>query len=76
MTIPIISIDSSKAHKLDISIALQKLYYQPSGYYRTAKKLLVASQKAGFNFSLNEVCDWLERQALYQIHKPPPKYIP
>ena len=69
--IPFIQIDSSKARNLDISIDLQKIYYQPSGYQRTAKKMYEASLKAGFNFTLNEVHDWLERQAVHQIHKPP-----
>ena len=35
-----------------------------------------ASLKAGFNFTLIEVREWLERQAIHQIHKPKPKYIP
>jgi len=74
--LPIININSKEYRKLDISIALQKLYYQPSGYYRTVKKLHEASQNIGFNFILDEVQEWLERQALYQIHKPHPKYIP
>jgi hypothetical protein len=73
--IPIIQIDSGEAQKLDVSIDLQKSYYQTLGYQRTAKKLHKASLKAGFDFSLNEVCDWLERQAIYQIHKPRPRYI-
>src|SRR5947208_13984626 len=76
MLIPIIQIDLGKARKLDISIALQKIYYQPVGYQRNAKKLLEASLKAGYDFTLDEVHDWLERQAVYQIHKPRPRYIP
>src|SRR5437667_12097660 len=76
MLIPIIQIDSNEARKLDVSIALQKMYYQPSGYQRTVKKLFEASQKAGFDFTLAEVKDWLERQAVHQIHKPRPRYIP
>ena len=75
MTIPIISIDTNEARKLDITIALRKLYYRPDGYYRTVKKLLDASQKAGYNFTFNEMHDWLEKQALHQIHKPRPKFI-
>src|SRR5215216_7792822 len=74
--IPIIQIDSSKARNLDISIDLQKIYYQPSGYQRTAKKLHEASLKTGFDFSLNEVCDWLERQAVHQVHMPRSRNIP
>src|SRR5688572_8843530 len=76
MLIPIIQIDSGEARKLDVSIALQKIYYQPIGYQRNAKKLLEASRKAGFDFSLNEVYDWLERQILHLFHKSRPKYIP
>ena len=76
MLIPIIQIYSDEVRKLDVSIALQKIYYQSIGYQRNAKKLFEASRKAGFNFSLDEVHDWLEKQAVYQIHKPRPKYIP
>src|ERR1044072_712443 len=76
MLIPIIQIDSGEARKLDVSIDLQKLYYQPVGYQRNAKKLLEASQKAGYDFSLDEVRDWLERQVVHQIHMPRPRYIP
>src|ERR1041385_3000871 len=76
MLISIIQIDSDEARNLDVSIDLQKIYYQPVGYQRNAKKLHEASQKAGYDFSLNEVRDWLKRQAVYQIHKPRPRYIP
>jgi hypothetical protein len=58
------------------SDTLQRIYYQPVGYHRNAKKLYEASQKAGYDFTLAEVNDWLERQAVHQIHKPRPKYIP
>jgi hypothetical protein len=37
--IPIIQIDLGEVRNLDISIALQKIYYQSSGYQRTVKKL-------------------------------------
>src|SRR5436305_8560403 len=79
MLFPIIRIDSSEVQKLDMDIALQKIYYQPAGYHRTAKKLYEASsfsQKTGYDFTFDEVRDWLERQAVHQIHKPRPKYIP
>ena len=71
-----IYIDSRKVRELKISIALQKIYYQPSGYQRTAKNLLEASKQAGFDFTLSEINEWLERQLLYLIHKAQPKYIP
>src|ERR1041385_2560166 len=73
--IPIIQIDSGEARKFDVSIDLQKIYYQPSGYQRTVKKLYEASKKVGFDFSLDEVRDWLERQAVHQIHMPRPRFI-
>src|SRR3990170_5452346 len=75
-SIPIIRIDSGKARKLDTSIALRKIYYQPVGYQRIAKKLLKASLKAGYDFTLDEVHDWLESQFLYLRHKPRPRKIP
>ncbi|RHZ69228.1 hypothetical protein Glove_286g14 [Diversispora epigaea] len=73
---PVIYIDLQKARELDISIDLQKIYYHPSGYQRTSKKLYEISKKAEFDFTLSKICDWLERQVLHQIHKSRPKYIP
>lgn len=70
---PYINIDPSEAKKQDVSIALRKLYYRPAGYQKNARKLYEDSRKAGFKFTLDEVQDWLERQAVYQIHKPYPK---
>src|SRR6185437_6613710 len=75
MLIPIIQIDSGEARNLDVSIDLQKIYYQPSGYQRTVKKLYEASKNAGHDFTQNEVKDWLERQAVYQIHMSRPRFI-
>ena len=73
--LPIINIDSKEYRQFDISIALQKLYYQPSGYHRIVKKLFDAFQDLGFDFTIDEVEKWLERQLLHLIHKPVPKYI-
>ena len=72
---PIIYIDPQKAYKLDREIALQKLYYQPEGYYRTVEKIHNACKNAGYNFSLNDIKEWLEKQILYLIHKPRPCFI-
>jgi len=74
--LPIISVDSEKSRKLDIEIALQKLYYCPEGYHRTVNKLYDASENVGYDFTLDEVRMWLEKQAVHQIHMPPPGYIP
>ena len=68
-------IDPQKAHDLDRDFILQELYYRPEGYYRTAKKMLDACKKAGYKFTLSMIKKWLNRQALYQIHKPQPKFI-
>ena len=62
LSIPIIQIDSKKAHKLDISIALRKIYYQSNGYQRTVKKLYDASLKAKYDFSINEVSNCLKNR--------------
>ena len=76
LLIPIIPIDSGEARNVNVSSALRKIYYQPIGYQRNTKKLHEASQKAGYDFSLYEVRDWLERQAVHQIHMPHPRFIP
>src|SRR5271170_1251149 len=78
MSIPIIQIDSEEARKIDVTSVLRRIYYQPSGYQRTAKKLLMtaSAKNAEYDFIIDEVKDWLERQAVHQIHKPRPKYIP
>ena len=75
MSIPIIQIDSGETRNLDVSIDLQKIYYQLSGYQRTVKKLFEASRNAEHNFTLDEMKDWLERQAVHQIHMHRPKFI-
>src|SRR5438067_2383932 len=49
---------------------------RPISYAVFCLKKKKASQKTGYDFSLEEVEDWLERQAVHQIHKPRPRYIP
>src|SRR5690348_4289195 len=72
---PVIYIDPQKARDLDQDLALQKLYYKPEGYYRTAEKMQMACKKARYKFSLTEIKNWLNKQVLHQIHKPRPKFI-
>src|SRR3954447_7694906 len=72
---PVIYIDPQKAQDLNWDFALQKLYYQPERYYRTAKKMQIACKRAGYDFTLAVIKNWLNKQALYQIHKPQPKFI-
>src|SRR5277367_5910467 len=53
-----------------------KLYYQPEGYYQTAKKMWNVCKKIGYKFTLAEIEDWLNKQAIYQIiYKPLPMTI-
>jgi len=73
---PVIYIDPQKARDLDQDLTLQKIYYRPEGYYRTAEKMLDACKKAGYKFTLSMIKKWLNCQTLYQIHKPWPKFIP
>nr|CAG8627401.1 10139_t:CDS:1 [Entrophospora candida] len=35
-----------------------------------------ACKNAGYNFSLSDIKNWLNKQAIFQIHKPRPKFIP
>jgi len=62
---PVIYIDSQRAHDLDREIALQKLYYRPEGYYRTVEKMHNASRIAGYNFSLTDIKNWLNKQITF-----------
>ena len=53
---------------------LLKIYYSAEGYwkgYSAVSKLANAAK-----VSEAEARDWLERQALWQIYLPPPKYVP
>ena len=53
---------------------LKKIYYSPKGYWKgySAVSKLASAAKV----SEDKARDWLERQALWQIYLPPPKYLP
>ena len=72
---PVIYIDPQKAQDLDQDLTLQEIYYRPEDYYQTAEKMLNAYKKAKYKFTLSMIKKWLNCQALYQIHKPQPKFI-
>ena len=58
----------------NVNNLIRKIYYSPEGYwkgYSAVSKLASAA-----NVSEDKVRDWLERQALWQIYLPPPKYVP
>jgi hypothetical protein len=69
---PIVLIDP----RVEIYLICKLIYYRPEGYYRTAKKLHEASKKAGYNFLLKYLREWLHKQASWQTHAPAPRYIP
>src|SRR5215204_6109205 len=70
--VPIIPIDPKVEH----NIIFRDLYYRPEGYYRTVEKLYDACKKVGYNFSLTDIKNWLNKQAIFQIHAPRPRNIP
>lgn len=74
--LPIIPIYSDEARHIDVASTLRRVYYQPIGYHRTAKKLYETIKNLGHDFSIKEVQNWLEKQAIHQIHKPRPRFIP
>ena len=53
---------------------LKKIYYSPEGYWKGYSAISKLASTA--NVSEDEARDWLERQALWQIYLPPPKYLP
>ena len=55
---------------------LRKIYYDVKGYHQSAKKLYADAKKQHYNFDIADVEEFLHRQAIWQIHSPPPKYIP
>lgn len=76
MHLPSIFIDPIRNKLIELSFALRKIYYQTKGYHQSAERLLSDAQKEGYDFSLPDVKNWLHRQAIWQIHSLPPKYIP
>ena len=57
-----------------MSNLMKNIYYSPEGYWKgySAISKLASAAKV----SEREARDWLERQALWQIYLPPPKYLP
>jgi hypothetical protein len=63
------------AQNIEVASALHRIFYHLFEYQRSAKKLCDSVKQAGYDFTLNKVQNWLECQAVYQVHKPRPKYI-
>ena len=52
----------------------KKIYYSEGGYWK-GKSAIEKLSKAT-NSSISDTEDWLNKQSLYQIYLPRPKYIP
>jgi transposase InsO family protein len=76
MQVPNIFIDPIKSKQVELSYILSGLYYQTKGLYHSAKKLWKKAKEKGYEFDITDVKKWLSRQAIWQIHSLPPKYIP
>jgi hypothetical protein len=78
--LPKVVIDPAISRQIELNYILQRIYYQPKGYYRSADKLwgmLWGMVKAeGCDFDISDVKEWLHKQAIWQIHSPAPKYVP
>ena len=57
-----------------VNSLMRKIYYSPEGYWKGYSAVSKLASKA--EVSESEARDWLERQALWQIFLPPPKYLP
>ena len=76
MRYPSVFIDPAKSKDVELNYILSKVFYQPRGYYQSAKKLWSKAKEEKSDISLSDVEKWLRRQAVWQIHSPPPRYIP
>jgi len=74
--LPSVFIDPDKSKEVELNYILSRAFYQPRGYYRSAKKLWEKAKEVKSYISLSDVENWLHRQAIWQIHSPPPRYIP
>ena len=74
--LPSVFIDPAESREVELNYILSKAFYQPRGYYQSAKKLWDKAKEEKSDISLSDVEKWLRRQAVWQIHSPPPRYIP
>ena len=60
--------------KTIVNSLVRKIYYSPEGYWKGYSAVSKLANAAKVSDSVAR--DWLERQALWQIYLPPPKYVP
>ncbi len=53
---------------------MEKIYYSPKGFWKGLAAIDKLAEKA--KVSRSEAKSWLEKQAIWQVYLPPPKYIP
>ena len=56
---PQIVIDPDEVHSIEQNLILQKIYYQPTGYFSNSKSLRNACKKEVYQFSLQAIEEWL-----------------
>ena len=59
---------------MSIDDILSRLYYSTDGYWKGYSAIPKLASAAKVTESVAR--DWLEKQALWQIYVPPPRYIP
>ncbi|CAB4418729.1 unnamed protein product [Rhizophagus irregularis] len=62
--IPIIPIDSDEARNVEVTLTFMQDILPTIWISEDCQKLYETSQNAGYDFTLDEVQDWLERQAV------------
>ena len=55
---------------------LSNLFYRPGGYYHSPHQLQEAASRKGHSIDNDRVAEWLAQQAMWQIYRPAPSYIP
>jgi hypothetical protein len=75
-SLPQIFINLAFDKQIEQNYILQRIYYQPSGYYHSPEKIQAKVQKEGYDFDISDITEWLHKQAIWQIYSPASKYIP
>ena len=53
---------------------MERIYYSTNGYWKGHAAIPKLAQAAKVSENIAE--KWLEKQALWQVYLPPPKYVP
>ena len=61
---------------IDMSSKLSQIFYRPGGYYHSPHQLQEAARRKRYSIDKDRIVEWLSKQALWQIYRPAPRYIP